>query len=226
MVTACQMPSAASRPPTESNAAPPVATASPAPSPAAVGSPRSTSGCGSAIISIDYLPYTIATLVGYGWDFVLAEVVGFDPAIFNTPDGSPPPGFPGWPSRPDPSDNRTTAIYTPANVVIDHAISGSWSPGPNQFIVEGGTVLLESGPVGCFEWRVSPAPSLRPGSRYVLILSEALDDNGQNPLPLRVVRFAWPVDPAGFVSTSDGRMSIDKLTEIVRDAAPSHAAVQ
>jgi hypothetical protein len=190
-----------------------------------LASPGSTDRCGSATISIDYLPYTTSTLAGYGWDFVVADVVAFESAIFGTPDGSPPPGFPGWPSSPNPNDNLLTPIYTPVNVVIHRAISGRWRPGPSRFLVEGGTVLLESGAVGCFEWRVSPVPSMRPGSRYVLILSEALDADGQNPLPLHKARFAWPVDPAGVVSTPEGPMSIDNLTKIVLDAAPSEAPV-
>jgi hypothetical protein len=214
VVLGCGVGLPASSPPSEAAAASSVAT----PSPAAWASPTVWRGCGSATISIDYLPFTTASLAGYGWDFVVADVVGFEAAIFGTRDGRPPPGFPGRPTGTHPDDNLVTPIYTPVNVVIDRAISGSWSPGPGQFLVEGGTVPLESGPVPCYEWRVSPAPDLTPGSRYVLVVSEALDDNGRNPLPLHKARFAWPVDATGGVTTPDGPMSIDKLAKVVVEA--------
>ena len=153
----------------------------------------------------------------------MADVVGFDPAIFNTPDGSRPPGFPDRPSSPN--GNAETLIYTPVDVVIDRAISGPWRPGPGQFLVEGGTVavhyVVEDKSIDCFTMRVSPVPQVEPGSRYVFILSEALDNAGEQPLPLHKARFAWPVDPAGMVPTPDGPMSIDKLTRLVLDATPS-----
>ena len=187
----------------------------------ALASPISTDDCGSATISIDYLPYTTATLAGYGWDFVVADVAGFEPAIFNTPDGSRPPDFPGRPSSPNPNGNAQALIYTPVNVVIDRPISGPWSPGPEQFLVEGGTVPLEGGPVDCFTMWVSPVTQVEPGSRYVFILSEALDNGGEDLLPRHKARFAWPVDQAGMVRTIDGLMSIDELTEIVLGAAPT-----
>jgi hypothetical protein len=160
------------------------------------------------------LPFTTATLAGYGWDFVVADVVGLDAAIFNTPDGSRPSEFPAQPTFPRPNNNAETMIYTPINVEIDRVISGRWSPGPGQFLVEGGTI-------GCFTMWVSPVPHVEPGSRYVLVLSEALDDGGEDPLPLHKARFAWPVDPTGTVATPDGPKSIDQLTQIVTDARPS-----
>src|SRR5258706_2068946 len=78
VVVACGAGSRASWPPTDTPAAPPVATPSSAPSATASASPGSTGSCGSATISIDYAPYATATLAGYGWDFVVADVVGFD----------------------------------------------------------------------------------------------------------------------------------------------------
>jgi hypothetical protein len=211
VVAACQAGSRASGPWTNSTAAPPVASG---PSTSAGESPQSTIGCGSATISIDYAPYIAASLAGSGWDFVVADVVGFDPATFNTPDGSRPPDFLGRPSSPKPNYNAEDMIYTPVNVEIDRAISGLWSPGPSHFLIEGGTV-------GCFRMWVSPVPQVKPGSRYVFVLSEALDNGGVKPLPLHKARFAWPVDRAGMVTTIDGRMSIDDLAEIVLGAAPS-----
>src|SRR5688500_6895918 len=94
LVAACQAGSRASAPPSDPTDAPPVATATAVPMRSASASPASTDGCGGAKLSIDYLPYTTATLAGYGWDFVVADVVGFEPAIFNTPDGRRPPEFP------------------------------------------------------------------------------------------------------------------------------------
>lgn len=208
-------------PPTELADSPAAASPSAAPAPTASTAPRSTGRCGSATLSIDYAPFTTATLAGLGWDFVVAAVVGFEPAIFNTEDGSRPPGFPARPTSPRPNGNAQTTIYTPVNVVIDRTISGPWRPGTSQFLIEGGTVPLEGGPVDCYTFRVYPAPQVEPGSPYVFILSEALDDAGESTLPLHKARFAWPVDPSGFVPTPDGRLSIDELTRIVQDATPS-----
>jgi hypothetical protein len=155
----------------------------------------------------------------------VADVVGFAPAIFNTPDGSQPSGFPARPTFPRPNNNAETMIYTPVNVVIDRAISGPWSPGPGEFLVEGGKVavhyVVEGKSIDCFEMRVDDVPRVDPGSRYVFILSEALDNGGEKQLPLHKARFAWPVDSAGMVATPDGRMSIDQLTTVVVDATPS-----
>jgi hypothetical protein len=175
--------------------------------------PEATDGCGSTTISIDYAPYTAATLAGYGWDFVVADVVGFEPAIFNTPDGKRPPGFGTNPSGP-PDAGAETRLYTPVNVEIDRAISGSSKIGPNQVLVEGGTA-------GCYTVWVDVAPRLELGSRYVLILAKAMDAAGQNPLPLQEAKIAWLVDGEGMVATVDLRMSIDQLTRIVRQATPS-----
>jgi hypothetical protein len=156
---------------------------------------------------------------------VVADVVGFDPAIFNTADGSWPIGFPGRPTFPRPNNNAENMIYTPINVQIERAISGPWSPGPGQFLVEGGTIagqyVFEGETMDCFTMRVSPVPQVEPGSRYVFILSEALDNGGEEALPLHKASFAWPVDRAGMVRTVDGPMSIGELTQIVLDAAPS-----
>ena len=195
------------------------ATPTSAPTHSGPASPVSTEGCGGSTVSIDYLPHTTAVLAGYGWDFVVADAVGFERAIFNTRDGSRPAGFPGPPSGGD--GNAETMIYTPINVEIHRPISGPWSVGTQQILVEGGTVLLEGGSVPCFTMRVYPVPHVEPGSRYVFILSEALDSEGETPLLLPKARFAWPVDPAGMVTTVDGPTSIDDLTELVLDAAPS-----
>jgi len=165
-------------------------------------------------LSIDYLPYTTAILAGYGWDFVMADVVGFQPATFNTVDGEPPPGVGEKPSSPHPNPNAETMIYTPVDVLISLTISGPSTPGPSRFLIAGGTA-------GCYTIRVNPAPEVEPGSRYVFILADALDSEGQNPLPLQEAKFAMPVDDAGMVMTVDGLMTLEELTEIVTEASPS-----
>lgn len=165
-------------------------------------------------MSIDFAPYSIASLARRGRGFVLATVEGFEPAIFNTPDGRPPPGFPSRPSSPNPNGNAEAMIYTPINVVVDEVVTGSLGPGPGQIIVEGGTV-------GCFEMRVAPVPQVQSGSRYVFILTTALSDDGVTTLPMPKAVFAWPFEPGGrVVNTVEGPMLLDDLIRAVRDAAP------
>jgi hypothetical protein len=184
--------------------------------------PTETFGlCGSADLFIDYAPYTTSTLAGYGWDFVVADVVGFEQAIFNTPDGKAPADFLKPPATLKPDPNAETLVYTPVNVVVDDPISGSWSRGAGQFLVEGGTVPVEGGTVDCYTVRVDNAPHVEPGSRYMFIVSEALDSGGKNPLLRSKARFAWPVDAKGMVVTVDGPMSLNDLAEIVDSATPS-----
>lgn len=217
VVAACYSGSLASALPTESSSP----TRSSAPEASGSATPEPLHLCGSADLFIDYAPYTTVTLAGYGWDFVVADVVSFEPAIFNTPDGKAPPDFLKPPSSLQPNPNAATLIYTPINVVIDDVVSGAWSAGPRQFLIEGGTVPIEDGTVDCFTMRVDAAPRVEPGSRYVLIVSEALDSEGQEALLLSKARFAWPVDSKGIATTVDGPMSIDKLTEVVMGAAAS-----
>ncbi len=177
--------------------------------------------CGSTDVWIDYAPHTTATLAGYGWDFLVAEVVSFEPAIFNTPDGEAPPEFPNQTARPDANPNAETMIYTPVNVVINEVISGPWSAGENQFLIEGGTVPIEGGIVDCYTVRVDAAPHVEVGSRYVLIVSDALRSDGRTPLSSSKARFAWTIDSNQIVTTVDGPMSIEDLSRLVLDAAPS-----
>src|SRR4051794_26511721 len=80
-VVACAAASSRSQPPPDPTASPRIASAEPSHS------------CGSTTMSIDYAPYTTAILAGYGWDFVVADVVAFGPAFFNTADGQRPPEF-------------------------------------------------------------------------------------------------------------------------------------
>ena len=185
-------------------------------------------GCGGSTISIEYLPYTTVTLVGYGMDFVVADVVDVGPAFFNTPDGRPPEGFPKWPRDHGPNGNAEDTIYTPIDVDIDQVMAGSWRPGLGRVLVEGGTVAVEYNAEGkaihCFTERASPVPQVVPGSRYVFILSKALDNGGEQYLPLKKANFAWPVSATGSVPTPDGPMTLDELSEVVRAAASSPEA--
>jgi len=213
LVVACQVGSRSSWPPDHSTAPPPGASPSATPSASASASTDATDGCGSATLSIDYAPYTTATLAGRGLDFVVADVVDFEPAMFNTLDGKRPPGFGMKPSSPKPNPNAETLIYTPVDVVVNLTISGPSSPGPNRFLIAGGTI-------GCYRMSVYPAPRVELGSRYAFILADALDAEGTNPLPLQEAKFAWPVDAAGMVTTVDGLMSIDELTAIVSTSTP------
>lgn len=218
LTTACQLAgSRSSWPPSEpasATATPPTATATdvdrPTPTPAATR--VATDGCGSATLTLDYVPLTTAKLAGWGWEFVVADVEGLAPAAFNTHDGKRPPGYGDKPtgSRPD----SQTMIYTPVDVTVDEAISGPSRPGPSQFLVAGGTA-------DCVVINVYPSPSVEVGSRYVFILADVFDNTGENELSLQEAKFAWPVDDKGIVSTVDGPMSIDELTEIVSETPPS-----
>ncbi len=217
LVGGCYAGSSASLAPPDSSVPPPTST----PNATASAPTESPHFCGTADLFVDYAPYTTATLAGYGWDFVVADVVSFEPAIFNTPDGGPPAGFPEAPSSPNPNPNAQTLIYTPVDVVIGDAISGSLSAGPSQFLIEGGTVPLKGGTIDCYTMYVDDAPRVDLGARYVFIISDAPDSNGEKLLPLAKARFAWPVDDKGTVITVDGPMSIDDLTRIVLAAAAS-----
>jgi hypothetical protein len=204
-VVACAAASSRSQAPSDPMASPRIALLLPTP-PASL--------CGSTTMSIDYAPYTTAILAGYGWDFVVADAVAFGPAFFNTADGQRPPEFGAKPSGHSRDPNREPRVYTPVDVVIERVINGRRIPGPSRFLIEGGTV-------GCFEMWVDAAPRVVPGSRYVFILTEAFDADGKDPLTDPKSVFAWPVDPSGQVTTVDGLMSIDELTEIVSAASPS-----
>lgn len=169
--------------------------------------------CGSTTLSIDYIPFTVETLAGYDWDFVVADVIGAEPAFYNTPDGTRPEAFTHKPTgNPDP--DADPAVYTPIDIRVTASIRSSISPGPNQVLVLGGSV-------GCFKMWVSPTPAVVPGSRYVFILSEAHGSDGRVVLPSERVQFTWPVNANGDVMTVDGVMSLDELAKIVENAAPA-----
>jgi hypothetical protein len=167
--------------------------------------------CGSMTRYIDLAPYTTSILAGYGWTFVLADVVAAGPAFYNTPDGSRPDAFSGSkPSiRPDPG--AQPSVYTPIDVQVISSINGSLADGPAQVLVMGGIV-------DCFVMHVSPMPVIEKGSRYVLVLDGALGSDGKTEMQLQQVMLAWPVDSKGTITTDEGQMSLDELTEIIRVA--------
>lgn len=204
LVAGCQRGSLASVPAEQSSGPPPTFV-----SQETVAASSFADYCGSATISIDYAPYTTNSLAGYGWQFVVVDVTGIEPAIFNTPDGSAPPGFPKAAVSAGPS----LMLYTPVDVQIAQAISGPATPGPGQFLVEGGTA-------GCYTMFVSPTPKVEIGMRYVFIVSDAPDASGKAALPVLKARFAWPVDANGVVATDDGPMSLEDLAKIVLSATP------
>jgi hypothetical protein len=216
VVSACHTGALSSAIPTEPSEPQPTATSEATPT-----GPIDTHLCGSTDEFLDYLPYTTASLAERGWDFVLADVIGFEPAFFNTVDGKAPIGFPNPPSSLSPNPKADTLIYTPMDVNIVTVISGPWTPGTTEFLIEGGTVPIEGGEVDCFTMRVDDVPHVQPKSRYVLVLSEALYADGEKALPFSKARFAWPVDANGTVMTHDGPMSIDDLTRVVSEVTPS-----
>jgi hypothetical protein len=172
--------------------------------------PESTEGCGGLTRSIEFLPFDTKSLASYGWGFVVADVVGLERASFNTSDGMRPDDF-GAPNKAPINDSTT--IYTPVSVVVSASLSGKASSGPSQFLIEGGTV-------GCFTMDVYPRVSVEPGSRYVLIVSDATKADGKGAMDQQRIMFAWPFDDKGLVLTVDGAMSVDELTELVAEAAP------
>lgn len=214
LVVACQFGSRAASPsPGAATSPSPVATASATVS----ASPLGGDGCGGADLFIDFAPYTTATLAGYGWDFVVAEVTGIEAAVFNTSDGKAPPGFNTMPTGV--SLNPDARIYTPVDVLIDQPISGPFKTGANRFLIAGGTV-------GCHTERSSAAPIVEVGSRYVFILATAPDATGKSLLAQQEARFAWPVDGEGIVATVDGPKTIAELTTIVVNSSPPSASPQ
>jgi hypothetical protein len=73
-----------------------------------------TAACGSATISVDYVPYMVASLANLGWAFAEATVTSFEPAVFNTVDGTTPSGFM---VKPAPGEVHSAAkIFTPVDV--------------------------------------------------------------------------------------------------------------
>jgi hypothetical protein len=185
-------------------------------SPSPIPSDDPGDGCGTATLSIDYDPLSVASLAQYGWDFVVADIEGFGEAAFNTDDGEPPPGYVSASSSPHPNPSAQTLIYTPANVDVVRSLSGPVQPGAGQFLLAGGTV-------GCYTIRVSPSPQVEAGSRYVLVITDAMDSEGEHALPVQEATFAWPVSGAGMVVTVDGLMTIDELAGIVATSEPSHS---
>jgi hypothetical protein len=149
-------------------------------------------------------------MVGYGWEFIVADAREFGAARFSTADGKAPPGFGTKEDFDRPWEGR---IYTPLEVSIEQTISGSYEPGAERVMIEGGTV-------GCHTTRVDVAPKVEVGSRYVFVLADIIDAAGEKTDGPKEAKFAWPVDADGMVWTVDGHMSITRLAEII-SAAPT-----
>ena len=119
------------------------------------------SGCGLSNQFIDYLPYDLATLAGYGWQFALGRVDDIQPAVYNTEDGSPP------------SDRQPEGmILTPVVIGVETVLRGVAQPGAVRVLVEGGTI-------GCYTIRVDQAPRVAKGERAVFVLSPARNADGK-----------------------------------------------
>ena len=171
-----------------------------------------SASCGSANISVDYAPYTVASLANLGWSFAEATVTSFEPAVFNTADGAPPSGFM---VKPAPGELHSDGkIFTPVNVQVDRVIDGRTKPNVDRFLIEGGTV-------GCYTTRVDVSPHVLRGGGYIFVLADAMDASGKTVLVSQEAKFAWPVDDSGMVATPDGPESIEALARIVATASPS-----
>lgn len=208
LLAGCVTAGSVSAPPDASTelSAPPESTS---PSTAPTSDP--TGNCGSANISVDYVPYSVTSLANSGWTFAEAVVTSFEPAVFNTVDGTTPSGFMVKPAPGEPhSDGK---IFTPVDVQVDLVISGRTKPSVDRFLIEGGTV-------GCYTTRVDVSPVVQKGARYVFVLADALDATGKSILDSQEAKFAWPVDDSGTVATPDGPESIDSLSGIVAKASP------
>ena len=213
LVVGCAGSGIASAEPDETGLALPDVTSSPSdPSLIYPEPPQDFKSCGSVTMHIDSAPATVETLAGFGWDFVVADVVGAEQAIYNTPDGKRPDAFSSRPSGPPAIPDGEPAVYTPIRIDVVSAVRGSFDTGPAQVLVLGGRV-------GCFTMRVYPVPAIEKGSRYVLALDEVLDSDGKDALPLEEAKLVWPVDPNGVVLTDAGLMSLDELTAVVQGAA-------
>lgn len=175
------------------------------------GSNGEAGSCGSASLWVDYAPMDVKTLVERGFGFVSARVTSTEPAFFNTADGSAPAGYLTTGSGPGTS---SATVFTPYVVEVDHVMTGDGNVGVRRVLVEGGDV-------GCIRVTVDGAAKLAVDLRYVLVLADAKDVDGNDLKDLQRVLDAWPIDPSGIVGTVDGPLSLDALSGIVRDAAAS-----
>lgn len=150
----------------------------------------------------------VKTLVGYGWGFVSGRVTAWEPAFFNTADGSAPEGFLSKGAR---LANFAATAFTPYVVDVDRVLTGSGDTGVRRALAEGGTV-------GCVLVTVDGAPRLAPGASSVLVLADAKDVDRNDLKGLQRVHFAWPIDASGVVATADGPLTLDALSDIIQKA--------
>jgi hypothetical protein len=184
----------------------------------AASASSSDDGCGSIRWSVEYAPYTVATLAQSGI-FVVGTVNAVEPAIFNTSDGKRPRGFAK--SGPDVSPQPNGKIFTPVVLKVDTVLSGNVKAGAVSVLVEGGSV-------GCVTELVDQGPNLETKGRYVFVLGAAFDADAKVLPNALEMKLAWPIDGNGIVQTVDGPMSIDSLSAAIRQgaaASPVPAAV-
>ena len=175
------------------------------------GAGDTTKRCGSTTLTIEYPEYTTETLAAKGFDFVVGDVTGAQPGIYNTPDGERPAVFSGKPTG-APNLAARPAVYTPIDINVVSSVRGAFPEGPAQ-------VLILGGRVDCFTMWVSPMPAIEKGARYVFVLSEALASDGKQSMTSPLVTFAWPVDEKDMVATGDGQVSLGELTAIIHGPA-------
>ena len=177
-------------------------------------SAQSPGDCGLTNMSVDYAPFTIASLVRNGATIVEGRVLLTEPSVYNTEDGKKPRGFPHAYGVVNAQPNGT--ILTPANVMVDRVFVGTVKPGALKVFVEGGTI-------GCYTLNVDTPGPIVAGSTYVFVLGDALSADGKTWKNQWQVRSRWPVGPDGTVATSLGVMSLDALAAEVNAAASSAA---
>jgi hypothetical protein len=177
-------------------------------------------------MTVDYGPFTIGGMHDHGtlpgfpggstedvaahMSIVVAAVTSFEPAIFNTADGSVPRAFSE--DRPAP-DQPFGEIVTPAAINVDQAVRGNATVGAMRVVIEGGIV-------GCSSFRVDVAPSVEKGRRYLLFLDQMMDAGGRVPLPWLRIRFAWPIGPDDIVQTVGGPKALVDVVAAIHEVAP------
>ncbi|MEI8083772.1 MAG: hypothetical protein WCI74_18190 [Actinomycetes bacterium] len=173
-------------------------------------SPAEADDCGSANIHAELAPYTIAGLASEGKTFVVAGVTEVETSIFNTADGSKPPGFF---ARPGNTANARSKgqILTPLQLQAQSLTAAPGDPHGIRVAILGGTI-------GCYTVHVDVAPTVEIGKRYVFILTDDFDADGNKLPDLPLARFAWPVDANDMVSTPEGALSLSDLTLAVEKA--------
>lgn len=197
---------------------------SPAPEATPVPSPAASGTCGTRNWSIEYAPYTIASLAAGGDILVEGVATLFEPGVFNTADGKPPRGyFARHGTVPDAQEYGE--IYTPVVIEVERVFAGDVRPGALRAYIEGGTL-------GC--WTVTvDAPRVELKTRYVFDLKEYRDADGKVVPEQHRVYLALPIDANDVVQqggtdvfgnpANEGPMSLATLAQLVAKASPTSA---